>query len=54
MRLILQESRSYHDTKLIIVGREVAQKFLFLITKYYYGSRKILEAQRIIYLKKVV
>jgi len=52
--LTCQESRSYHNTECLIGSTKVAPKFLFLITKYYYSSRSILEAQRIVYLKKCV
>ena len=53
-RLTRQESRSYHDTEFLIGSTKVAPKFLFLIIKYYYSSRWILEAQKIVYLKKGV
>jgi hypothetical protein len=53
-RFIRQESRSYHNTECLIGSTKFAPKFLFLITKYYYSSRSILEAQRIVYLKKGV
>lgn len=44
----------YHNTECLIGSTKVAPKFLFLITKYYYSSRSILEAQQIVYLKKGV